>query len=1017
MRRTLLALLLIAVANCTTPPPDAYVGAVQANVGLDIGTTATGEHCRQHTDRAGTADIYCKDWDQPAGRVRRGGPAGPAQLATLAISGEWRLGIDLRFICEPPMPVSLAGSQSALLLRCSRRIGGFPQVALVTSVDGTVYYADGILPLLPVLERSIGVLSGHVPPAAAPASQPSLAMRQLIERLSAQAFTVGDVAEYDRLMALGARANLSEDFASAAAAYRAALKLQQKALGRIDPNTAVPLMSLALQLSDQGHFNEADAVFAQAEKLAPGAADQAAPARLMHYRALHLLNKGQLDEALTLLDAAEHAYAALAPPEAVAASTIGIATGDVARFPSQRVLTDPVAQSALMGLVEVRRYRSIVLRREGQIDTAQAAMRSAERLAAANALVQPIIAARVARTAALIDAEQHDDTTSSIRLTRAAGDFRLALPLTRPFAATELLRAARALRNGDVDGTIERCQAAVRVLRDLKLGIDERLLEPCLSGFAARAQQSSSERQQLLAEMFEVAELGEGSLTSQLIAQASARLAENSRDPRVAQAIRRRQDAASLLGTLYSTRDSLAELHRPGGPPYTGPPMDATALDTRIAAALGELKDSDAAVQEVAPNYGQLLQEVVPARDVFALLRPGEAFAQVTVATDETWTLLLRDGQIFLGRSETGLGAMTRLVVRLRATLARKDGALPAFATGPAHGVYAATLGTVASPLAGATALVVAPSGPLLSLPFALLLTEDVGDADLRSAPWLVRSMSIAHVPSAANFAGLRRAAGGSRASRPWFGFGDFRPVSRAAAVRSFPEPACAETAAEFAALSPLPHSRVELEKARAIMGANATDVLLGPAFTAEAVRRAPLKSYRIIHFSTHALLPSELECQPQQIIVTSAPSGAKTADGAMLLADDALGLDLDADTVILSACNSGGRGGKLAGESLSALARAFFYAGSRSLFATHWSLNDAAAEQLVSGLLRDHRDDTGDGLAQSLRAAQLALLASAGHDGTPAELAHPFFWAPMALIGEAGARQGSTRTAANTLG
>ena len=387
----------------------------------------------------------------------------------------------------------------------------------------------------------------------------------------------------------------------------------------------------------------------------------------------------------------------------------------------------------------------------------------------------------------------------------------------------------------------------------------------------------------------------------------------------------------------------------------------------------------------------------------------------MTVATDETWTLLLRDGQISLGHSETGLGAMSRLVLRLRSTLARQNGEVPDFATGPAHAVYAATLGTVASSLTDATALVVAPSGPLLSLPFALLLTEDFSDSDLRFAPWLVRSMSIAHVPSAANFVGLRRSAGGSPAIHPWFGFGDFQPVTRAAAARSFPEPACAETAADFAALSPLPHSRVELENARAIMGANKAEMLLGPAFTAEAVRHARLKDYRIIHFSTHALLPTTLDCQPQQIIVTSAPRGATTADGAMLLADDALGLDLDADAVILSACNSIGRGGKLAGESLSALARAFFYAGSRSLVATHWSLNDAAAEQLVAGLLQNYKTNAGDGLAQSLRAAQLALLDSAGRDGIPAKVAHPFFWAPMALIGESGARPASARTAANT--
>jgi CHAT domain-containing protein len=999
MRRALLALLLLLAASCAKPPPSSYVGASAGDEGLDLGANASGERCRQQAARADLVDIYCDDWDQPAGSTRRGAAADPADLARLATSSEWRLGLNLRFVCEPPAPIGLTDAQSAVMLRCTRRVGGWPQVALVASVDGKAYFADGVLPLLPVLDRSVAVLSGHLAPTAAATSRPSPAMRQLIDRLSARAFTVGDVKQYYRLMALGARANLSEDFISAATAYRAALKLQQTALGRNNPNTAVPLMSLALQLSNQGQYSEADSAFRTAAGLAPGAADQSAPARLMHYRALHLLNQGQTDAALALFADAESAYAAVVPPEALKES------GD--NFPNERVLTDPIVQSALMGMVEVRRYRSIALRNDRNNDSAQVSMRGAQQLAQANALLQPLVGARVARTAAQIGTSQSD------RLDVASDDFRLSLPLTHPFAATELLRAAAQMRDGDVSGALERCRGAVAVLRDLKLGIDPQLLEPCLAALADRAARSTETRQTLLAEMFEVAELGQGSMTSELIAQASARLTENARNPRVGQAIRRRQDGLETLNTLYRTRDTLEQAKRPGGLPYDGPRIDTETLDKQIAAALVEFKDSDTALQEAAPNYGQLVQQVVPARDVLALLHPGEAFAQITVGAQDTWTLLLRDGQISLGRSDTGMVAMTRLVVRIRATLNRKsDGSLPAFATGPAAAVFAATLGTVRESLSGAPALVVAPRGPLLSLPFALLLTEDFSGDDLRTAPWLVRTLTLAHVPSATNFVGLRRAAGGSRATRPWFGFGDFRPVSAAAATRSFPGAACAETASAFAALPPLPRSLTELEAARAIVGANSSELLLGQAFTAEAVRRAPLKNYRIIHIATHALLPAELECQPEPLIVTSAPRGATTADGAMLLADEVLALDLDANTVILSACNSGGRGGKLAGESLSALARAFFYAGSRSLLATHWSLNDAAGERLVSGLLRDDTRDAGEGLAQALRTAQLTLLAAAGSSGVPAEVAHPFFWAPMALIGEGGTRHLPSQTA-----
>ena len=120
-------------------------------------------------------------------------------------------------------------------------------------------------------------------------------------------------------MALGARANLAENFAAAETAYRAALALQQKALGRDDPDTVTALMHLALQVSDQGRFAEADTLFRQAEALAPRASDKAAVARLRHYQALNALNQGHDQQALTLLGQAETGYAALVPRESLQA--------------------------------------------------------------------------------------------------------------------------------------------------------------------------------------------------------------------------------------------------------------------------------------------------------------------------------------------------------------------------------------------------------------------------------------------------------------------------------------------------------------------------------------------------------------------------------------------------------------------------------------------------------------------------------------------------------------------------
>jgi CHAT domain-containing protein len=216
----------------------------------------------------------------------------------------------------------------------------------------------------------------------------------------------------------------------------------------------------------------------------------------------------------------------------------------------------------------------------------------------------------------------------------------------------------------------------------------------------------------------------------------------------------------------------------------------------------------------------------------------------------------------------------------------------------------------------------------------------------------------------------------------------------------------CADSASLFSGLPPLPFAKRELEAARVLLGANAGDELLGTSFTADAVLKAKLKDYRILHFATHALLPAELRCQSEPSIVTSAPAGATNAAGALLTASQVVGLDLDADTVILSACNSGGPGGSTAGESLSGLARSFFYAGARSLMVTHWSVNDQAAAFLVADTLRRLRaGEGGGGISAAMRAAQLGILDSAGKD-LPAAIAHPFYWAPFALIGDGSGRK-----------
>jgi CHAT domain-containing protein len=1015
MRLTSVAcgLMLLVLAGCEVPPPSAYVSSESGSsaTGQPLGTNAVGEACTQQAQGEGAArraDVYCGAWQQPSGEVRTAGPIDASQLAEIASTSAWRQGIEQRYACGQPQLTTILDGVPAAILSCTRRQGGWPHVALVAATGGEGWYADGVLPALPAIQRSIGVLSGRVSAQAATTSQSSSADALLASRLAAQAFSSGDIGQYDTLMLAGSRANQAERFAAAESAFRAALALQEKALGAGNPNTATTLERLALQISNQGRTAEADRLFARAAALAAKSDDPLAAPRLQHYLALNLINEGKYQDALAQLDRAESGYEQRLPAQVLNAHPRRLLVASAAGFDdalaNRELLSEPTIRGALAGAIEVRRYRAVVLRALGRDADAEAALASARTLAEGNNVRETIEDGRITRTAGAGDLGRGDAATAARLFGSAATRFRIALPRSRPLAETRLLEASAIAASAGLPAALAACQDGTQILRQEALGVAPEVIAPCLDVFAKSADADPAHRQELLAAMFEAAQLAQGGVTGTQIAQATARLAEGARDPKVADAIRRRQDAGAELTNLDRARDDKVQAAS-----ATGAAADTKDLDEKIAAARTALADADAALQAASPNYGQLVQEVVPASAVLQLLRPGEAFVAIDFSDAGGWTFALRDGQVTAARVGIDSAAVLKLVARIRAGVEPTTDALPRFDTDAAFDLYKAVLGGVAPQLQGMTHLVVAPTGPLLSIPFGVLLTGPGSPDQLGKAPWLLRQAAIAHVPAAANFVSLRKIAGTSHATQPWFGFGDFHPVTLAQAQKSFPGGECADSAALFAGLPPLPFAGRELEVARLLLGGRKQDELLGTGFTAPAVMKASLKNYRVLHFATHALLPAELKCQSEAAIVTSAPVGATDATGALLTVSDVVGLDLDADTVILSACNSGGGAvssadakgtGKVAGESLSGLARAFFYAGARSLMVTHWSVNDQTAAYLVAETMK--RVHSGEGISDALHDAQIGMLNEAGAS-LPAELAHPFHWAPFALIGDGG--------------
>ena len=808
---------------------------------------------------------------------------------------------------------------------------------------------------------------------------------------------------YERVMADGTRANLSGRSPEAIAFFRQALKMREARFRRGSPETALPLMSLALQLSIEKQYTEADARFAEAEQALRGSRDRVDKARLSHYRGIHMLNQKKPEAADSLLRAARTAYLALIPEDLLTRPPVPRASRNRFDVNGGRINTviptaganDPMTRPLLLGLIETLRYSAVASRDLGRLEEADTLTAQAFQVAEGNDLARASVLARLRRTTGVTASARSLRTVAQRDLGRSDVAFNTSLPGTRPAAEAGLIHAGELMRAGRTGEALSACRRAVRDLMAISVGTSPDLMAPCLDAYNTGGGFFGLGGGGDRAEMFLAAQLAQGGITSHQIAQATAALQENARDPRVGTALKQRDRLQADMSRLYRALDTLG-----GASASDQVSAEIARLQREADQTQAALATVEAEVRTLSPNFSQLVQDVVPARDIFAALRPNEVFVSIFLAADSGWVFALRDGRIATARIEGGAGTIGPLVKKVRAGM-EVPGAV--FSIDDTRHLYDVTLGGVAGLTKGAGELVIAPTGALLSLPFEVLLTGPADPDNLAAAPWLIRQGTVTHVPAATNFVSLRKVAATSRAQKRWFGFGDFQKASPALIQGSFPDPQCARDRAALSGLPLLPGATAELQGARAILNAPESDALLGAAFTADTVMRRELTNYQVLHFAAHALLPTDLECQSEAAIVTSPTPGKTGADGWMLTASRLLGLELDANLVILSACNSGGGDGR-SGESLSGLARSFFFARARSLMVSHWPVDDKFGSALVQLTMLGLKDKPELGVTGALRETQIDILDAIASGKNPNKgLASPYYWAPFAVVGEGG--------------
>ncbi|MFM6830271.1 MAG: CHAT domain-containing protein, partial [Novosphingobium sp.] len=303
--------------------------------------------------------------------------------------------------------------------------------------------------------------------------------------------------------------------------------------------------------------------------------------------------------------------------------------------------------------------------------------------------------------------------------------------------------------------------------------------------------------------------------------------------------------------------------------------------------------------------------------------------------------------------------------------------------------------GPIREAVKGSPDLRILATGGLAALPFAALVTEAPKGADdapgaLRRTHWLAEahavSIPLAAVPLPERPQG-KRALTFAGIGAPVLG----QPVRLA--TRSAPLLRSGDTSAKaLRELASLPGAADELRQMASGFSGQPS-LLIGADATETAVKAAPLEQASVIAFATHGLVGGSFRDLVEPALVLTPPDSPSDLDDGLLTASEIAKLRLDADWVILSACDTSAGDGESA-PTFSGLARSFVAAGARSLLLSHWPVRDDVASRLTLDTLQGA--SKGATRAEALRRAQLAIMKDKNVPGG----AHPATWAPFVLVG-----------------
>lgn len=950
-------------------------------------------------------DLVCRDAATPVGRLYAFRASGDDAIARF----ESARGKGLQ--CGSDAVVALDGLDGVRKAECHNGETGLNYTRYVLRKGKTLYESEGLTAYDSALRLGLKSLvtdrpaAGEIAVATTEAGDAAAFAKVQAASLSpAQALAAG----YDR--------NIEGSFVEAAQFFDSLIERAQGDQSGFE-RTAEYLANAAIQQSNLGNRAEAERLFAKAA----GAAEVADPmfGRLFrNLKATHLLNNLEPDGALAVLETT------LPPVGAASGSEARLHQGYIDQRLAQRLSREDEASAQLDGgasqLTENERatlldaqatyLRGVALRLKDDNAGARAA------LGQAVAQFRSVRAGAVSTMAWLVagaDSELAIIAEEEGDLRAAAAHLTDALSLTRagyPDSATTLAARARLAglqaRHGQAHEALETYRDLVRRAPRIAGGSDALrvLIGPYVDALVKEANPTAAE------DFF----LASQALVRPGVAQTQAVFARE---------LSGGSDEASSLfrQSITLTREVVrtdVEISRLSAKEDRTPADFAALAELRNQRALiGRDQTTLLAKLAAFPRFRVASNGALQLSDLQANLRPGEAYYKLFFVDEASYAIFAEQGFakiMKLGASRAELEAQTNTVRDSIVLEENNQLVTNPFDLAASHRLFATLFGPVADRIPDIRHLIFEPDGPLLKLPANVLVTDRASvdayeerlnsdnpdEFDFTGVKWLGRERMVSTAVSARSFVDVRRLPP-SRAKRLYLGLGE---NTQPAQMDYAPQSDEGRDPCDWALSTwNKPISSAELHLASSILGDANSEVIVGADYSDTTLReRQDLNDFRVVQFATHGLVtPPRPGCPARPALVTS--FGRNDSDG-LLSFKEIFDLRLDADTIILSACDTAGAataaatreagistGGNFA---LDGLVRAFVGAGARTVVASHWPVPDDydATRRLMTVMFEG---GTRDALGEAMRQSQGKLM-------DDPLTSHPYYWAAFAIVGDA---------------